>query len=216
MTRGLKSSLMLAGGIGALAALVIFSDNVPWSSRGSKPLPVPLHRAAVPPGNGNHTSLDSKEQVPQTPLELEEALIKSYENYQITEPTADILLSNDMRISKYSVDGVIETEWGSVYIVDTGYPSPKYDRRVFDLGDGKPFVFTKVNKKGEHGEELWDSEKGEHVLDHLEKRFDLTYRFCNESHGPFGNGTYPMWEPTAFRGDPCYGTIGSIKREGEE
>ena len=203
MNRDARNGLIFVGGVGALASLVIFSNNAPNTPRENNPLPVPAHT-------------DSEEQRAQTPLELEKSLMKSYDGQPIREENRDDTLSNGMRVANYPMGGVIETDWGKVYIMNTGYGSPEYDMRVFDLEDGKPFVFTKVNKKGEFGEELWDSEKGEFVLDHLEKRFDLTYRFCNEPHGPFRDGTYPIWDPTAFRSDPCYGFIGPIKREDDE
>ncbi len=96
-----------------------------------------------------------------------------------------VALSNGMTISGLAMLDAQTIDKETVYRVDTGYPSPKYDMIVHDPNDGKPYVFT----KNVQGREV--------------KRFNLTYEF---------EGTpYPIWEPTAFRTNPQYGVIPSEK-----
>jgi hypothetical protein len=95
----------------------------------------------------------------------------------------DYTLSNGMEIPHPLIKSIQSFGKIKILTLDTGY-GPKYDLKIFDEGDGKPYRFTEVNR-----------ELGVHQN---EKNFTLTYRFCDK-HDP-----YPIWEPTAFRSDPCY------------
>lgn len=207
MRKSIRNGLLILAGVGALAGGVLISKNIlsgqPEAEHTKNTLEMP--ETKLEPVQKDSRSYD--------PESLELSLRESYGEHQIEEPEDDFFLSNGMRIREYSLDGVIDTNWGKVFILDTGYPSPEYDIRIFDTGDGQPFVFDEIYKTDERGFDLRDPEKGVKLLDHLEKRLNLTYRFCNESHGPYGDGTYPIWEPTAFRGDPCYGVISPVKRD---
>lgn len=108
-------------------------------------------------------------------------------------------LSNGMVVPEYLIVKEEKIENGRKLVVDTGY-GPEFNLEIFDEGDGKPYHIIQV------GGATW--ENGKLVQDNRrpEKSFDLTYRFCDEE----GHGPYPIWKPTAFRGDPCYG-VGPIK-----
>ncbi len=89
-----------------------------------------------------------------------------------------VIFSNGMR-ANLCIEQTVENGI-SVYRIDTGY-GREFDILVYDPGDGNPYVWQKLDLKGNN----------------REKRFKLTYNF---------EGTeYPIWEPTAFRSHPNYG-----------
>ena len=90
-------------------------------------------------------------------------------------------LSNGMNIPNWRIIGIESFETGRKYRIGEDYG----EMEVFDLGDGRPFV--------------WQDDFGDPST--RKKRFNLTYKFCDVP----GHGPYPIWEPTAFRSDPCYG-----------
>jgi hypothetical protein len=117
----------------------------------------------------------------------------------------EYVLSDDLIIPANIVKKVEKLDRGKKFIVDTGY-GPEYDLEIFDEGDGRPYHMIEVGFREYDG-------KGNVVEDttRMEKNFKLTYTFCDEE----GHGPYPIWEPTAFRRDPCYGA-GIIVRPAEE
>jgi len=120
------------------------------------------------------------------------------EGAQVINPD-DVILSNGMRISTYAVrsrEGFSEEgKDGKKYSVMTGY-GEDYDIEIFDFGDGKPYrLVEKVPVTIIDGKIIEGTKE-------IEKRFKLTYRFCDVEEHP----DFFIWDPTGFRSDPCYGT----------
>jgi hypothetical protein len=127
-------------------------------------------------------TLESKVETPK--------VAKSYALEKIS--SGDVRLSNGMMIPSYLVRSIGTSEEGGFVDVDTEH-GPEYGIKVFDSGDGKPYHYIEVGNKTWEGGVLVED------ATHLERSFDLTYKFCDIHE------EIPIWFPTAFRSDPCYG-----------
>jgi len=103
-------------------------------------------------------------------------------------------LSNGMQVPQHLIRKIEKIDTGRKFVVDTGYGFD-FDLEIFDEGDGKPYTWCV------EGVQTVNSETGELKGGTLVKKFKLTYKFTSECP----HGEYPIWEPTAFRADPCYG-----------
>ncbi len=114
-----------------------------------------------------------------------------------------ITLSSGMTIPRDIVSSIDEFAKGKVYRI-RGFYGPEYDHLIFDEGDGRPYESVKELDYNDFRED--GSGKRKYKTIRIEKNFNFTYKFCDKpEHGP-----YPIWEPEAFRSDPCYG-VGIIK-----
>ena len=94
----------------------------------------------------------------------------------------DIALSNSMVIPRGRIERIEESEGTHIYHLNEGY-GVDFDGRVFDKGDGRPFIKRYVEDGGVvtsgHGSIM--------SYGHFEECFDLTYQHKEK--------TYPVWEP---------------------
>ncbi len=118
------------------------------------------------------------------------SLIKSFAQEPATSSPIEYILSNNMRIPGSRIWSIENSDKGKIIVVNQEHTTRKLC--IYDEGDGKPYHIV------ETGWQHWENGKLVEDQTKKEKRFNLTYKFC-DIHDP-----YPIWDKTAYKRDKCY------------